>query len=46
MSKKAQKAKVPPAMVEGQEKVVLITDYACQYCGRISWEGIYDTLEM
>lgn len=46
MSKKAQKEKVPAAMVEGQEKVVLILDTTCQDCGRISWEGIYDTLEM
>ncbi len=33
-------------MAKGPEKIVLISDTTCQDCGKISWEGIYDMLEM
>lgn len=45
MSKKARKTKVPPAVAEGLENIVLISNTTCQDSGKILWEGIYDMLE-
>ena len=37
--------KASPVVVEGTERVVLISDTTCQDNGKISWEGIYDMME-